>query len=92
MTLCDGCLYHILEDVNNDADFTSQELAPSLFDYVRGLLPRHMASCGYCLSLCSVQATLECLLDNELLAPFIDHQFITPAHIEQLIHEYWRDE
>lgn len=89
VTLCDTCLYHWLERLNNDREVSTAELAPSFFDYVRGMLPRHMASCGWCLSLCSVRATVECLLDNEFLAPFIDHRSITPAHLEQLIHEYW---
>lgn len=69
--VCKWCLYSALEDLNRNPLVSAPELAPLVLAYVRDLLHFHFAECPVCSPSPEVPTVLDCLLEDEGLAPFV---------------------
>ena len=86
--LCRSCMYGALEEMNNDESISPQALAPLVHAYVKGLLPGHYERCPSCAAASSVEEVVSCLLSEELLAPFVDGVYVTPASLASVVQAF----
>jgi hypothetical protein len=78
-------LYEALEQAANAHTLSDEEFSKQVHAFVRVVLPGHIDTCPLCQQAITVEAIVECLLEEELLAPFLDWRYTIPASLAQVV-------
>ena len=84
-TLCNRCVYRLLEHLHSEQALSREALSVLVLDYARVVFPEHVSWCTWCRRQdIALSWRVDHLLDETLLAPFYDNAYMSHEMLAQL--------